>query len=616
MKYSVIKKQLIKETDRLLTEYYKINQEAHETRINILALNAFDKSLSYSSNLDQNTEINRIIKYPVMIDRQTKGISKIQFDDNDINIDNLHNPLKENFYKLLNINTLYLLQSSLNIKKEINYSSKSFDASFLFKPLSSENNSEYYYPIDVYIKIKNNTVTSESLNEEFKSIIYNYISNEKLPDITFDFDKISSNIPSNELFHSNILPNFSTRYKKIDLIEHYKNDILNIPYNQQRMILKGVIHNDTNIETTANFDSIIIGSSMASNIEGLSSLVSKTFGPKGLKVFTGILVELGKSVYSNSFIFEIDSFLKTLGYKKDTSGSYNIKLKKDIFDTLRIFLAADLLIVKKNDKKVNLSLGKILTVDKIDIEIDKKEDGKYDIKDIIEASYNAKYKITAGSTWYPENFKYASTDNSQSSIQYAKILQSLACEDIDKHAISLFLTHYLTAQWRMSFKEISRKVITILNLCTPESKDSKELNSNKLKWLKILENELNYMNNNCYLGDWKIKETNHRKIPSCKSSFDLTLILYPPNWFLKNTLNEIKTTSYQLALPNKKLKDNIKLDINSITNILKLSGLSKRQFASSIGISPPFLTNILKGNKKISNKVNDNIIKIFGHLID
>ena len=142
----------------------------------------------------------------------------------------------------------------------------------------------------------------------------------------------------------------------------------------------------------------------------------------------------------------------------------------------------------------------------------------------------------------------------------------------------------------------------------------------RLKRLKDLENELEYMKEQGFLGDWKCN--GDKKYPSeCADPWNCVMKLTPPEW-LNEELKQIKNgTTNKKYLPKRKQTtggtQTEALTREKFIDIYKLSGLTQNQFANRLGISRQAVNYIINENsrknpsREISKKIIEKFSKFF-----
>lgn len=125
--------------------------------------------------------------------------------------------------------------------------------------------------------------------------------------------------------------------------------------------------------------------------------------------------------------------------------------------------------------------------------------------------------------------------------------------------------------------------------------------SHKSDDLKDLESTFEYMKFKNYLGNW----TNDQKtkFPSqCEDPYECILTFTPPEW-LKTEFLLIEQKREIPALPQ---KEKIILRAAFI-KIFEESGLTRKQFANSIGVTPQLITAIINGKRSITSETSNKI---------
>jgi DNA-binding transcriptional regulator YiaG len=143
----------------------------------------------------------------------------------------------------------------------------------------------------------------------------------------------------------------------------------------------------------------------------------------------------------------------------------------------------------------------------------------------------------------------------------------------------------------------------------------------RLKHLRELEDELNYMKENNYLGDW-INDGEDPLPSKCKDPFSCCLTLLPPTW-LKERVKEIESKKVEfkkqkqpvatISVPKEKekLKKTPKkvnkhlISKDFLMALWQKTQLSLSDFAKELEISKSMLSLIKNNKKEITNRISE-----------
>lgn len=362
------------------------------------------------------------------------------------------------------------------------------------------------------------------------------------------------------------------------------------PITEKKVI--AVISDNPRVEAKAEIGTTLFGDDLSFKEGSLAIYLKRTFGAEGLRHLLAILIGLDDAGRTGEFVWDINEHLDRLGYKKEKSGAYKQETKRIAIEIVKLFISLN--ITAKNKTK-NITeifemplFHKVLSYEKIEENfiIDKK------------------IKIKASDYWYKNSFE----SSEGSSQQFTKLLKEIARENHREHALTIYLAPLLAVFWRINSESRDLSVRSLMEWCDIDFKNDPQ----KQRTLKNIESELEYMILKGYLGSWENKTTN--ALPS-ESNDPLNCILafYPPDW-LKEELKLIgskKEMYLDEKLNKEKAKGNKPLTKEEFKEILDNSGLSNRQFANRINVSPALITRYANGERIISIDISQRIRDTF-----
>jgi len=365
------------------------------------------------------------------------------------------------------------------------------------------------------------------------------------------------------------------------------------PITENKVI--AVIADNPKVEAKTEIGTALFGDDLSFKEESLAIYIKRTFGAEGLRHLLGILIGLDDAGRTGEYVWSVNEHLSRLGYKKMKVGAYAYELKQTALEIIKIFTSLFITATNKNKKGTGKITGKRLFYIE-GFEREYKENWVVD----------EKLTIKASDYWYKNSFE----SSGGSSQQFTKLLREIARENHKDHALTIYLAPLLAVFWRINpdVRELSFK--SLLEWCDVDLKADP---THKLRILKNIESELEYMKHKGYLGRWENKTTN---APLSESDDPLNCILafYPPDW-LKEELKLIgskKEMYLDKKLNNKeKAKGNKPLTKEEFKAILENSGLSNRQFANRINVSPALITRYVNGERVITKKISKRIRDAF-----
>lgn len=341
-----------------------------------------------------------------------------------------------------------------------------------------------------------------------------------------------------------------------------------------------VISDNPKVEASAQIDISLFRSDIHFREVSLALYIKRTFGAEGLRHLLGLLIGLEENFRKGHFIWSVNDHLARLGHKKKANGSYDHELKKTASEVIRIFQSLFITARRKDGKSEVLRGERLFSIDGFQQEI-------FD-KVIIDE----KIKLRATDFWY----KNAFDPKDGQSAKYTKLLKKIAQENHREHPLTIYLTPLLAIFWRMSPQQ-KISVTNLMDWCHLGS-DSKY----KLRDLRSLESELNYMKEHGYLGEWA--HTGEKGLPSdCENPFACSFTLTPPEWFGQ----EVKLIQANKEIPALEKKENKIVDIEEFREIYKKSQMNVRQFGNHLGITGQMVSYLLNEKRQITKEVSDKV---------
>lgn len=319
------------------------------------------------------------------------------------------------------------------------------------------------------------------------------------------------------------------------------------------------------------------------NKEGLITYIKKTYGPEGLKHFLGILIALEEMGRKGICKISINEHLHRLGYKKKSSGTYDIELKKIATQIIWILSSLYVTIInKKSPERANIKSMKLFNLEKIDLDIDGRE-----------LTNNSFYITTTG--WYNEAF----LSNNKQSPKYNRLLKNITHENHLNHSITIYLSTILTVFWRMN-PNFEIKVSNLMDWC-----DLDTVSRNRTYYLKKLEKELDYMKEKEYIGNWRNKYS--ELLPSdSENSFNCVLIIEPPVW-LNVSLKEIDEKNKKYVF----IEDCKGMSLEDFNKYYESSNLTIKGFCEKADITPRMFHLIRTGERSVSENLGKKVLIAF-----
>lgn len=341
-----------------------------------------------------------------------------------------------------------------------------------------------------------------------------------------------------------------------------------------------VISDNPKVEASAQIDISLFRSDIHFREVSLALYIKRTFGAEGLRHLLGLLIGLEENFRKGHFIWSVNDHLARLGHKKKANGSYDHELKKTASEIIRIFQSLFITARRKDGKSEVLRGERLFSIDGFQQEI-------FD-KVIIDE----KIKLRATDFWYKNAFE----PKDGQSAKYTKLLKKIAQENHREHPLTIYLTPLLAIFWRMSPQQ-KISVTNLMEWCHLGS-DTKY----RLRDLRSLESELNYMKEHGYLGEWA--HTGEKGLPSeCQNPFACSLTLTPPEWFGQ----EVRLIQANKEIPALEKKESKIVDIEEFREIYKKSQMNVRQFGNHLGITGQMVSYLLNEKRQITKEVSDKV---------
>ena len=311
----------------------------------------------------------------------------------------------------------------------------------------------------------------------------------------------------------------------------------------------------------------------------LAQYIKRTFGPEGIRHLLGLIIGLEENFRKGHFEWSVNEHLERLGYRKKPYGSFDPDLKKTASEIIKIFTGFCITSTRKDGKNESIKAKFLFMVEGFEIQTFEKE--------IIDQ----RITLVATDFWY----KNAFSPSDGQAVQYTKLLKEIVKESHREHPFTLYLTPLFAIFWRIS-PERKFKVRTLMEWC-----DLDYSGKYRSEHLKDLEATLDYMKQKNYLGEWT--NDGEARLPSdCRDPYECVLTFTPPDW-LKQEFLKIQQKREMPALPKKQKP----LTKSEFLHIIDSSGLSRSQFANSIGVSSRLITAIINGKRPITANTSDKI---------
>lgn len=350
-----------------------------------------------------------------------------------------------------------------------------------------------------------------------------------------------------------------------------------------------VVSDNPKVEAEAEITTSILKDDLSFREVSLAIHIKRTFGAEGLRHLLGLLIGLEENFRKGNFIWSVNEHLARLGYNKKPYGGYDPELKKTSSEIIKVFTSLFITARKKEGKKEVIQGERLFNIDGFRKEI-------FD-KVIIDE----KIKLSATDFWYKNAFE----PKDGQSKKYTKLLKKVAHENHREHHLTIYLAPLLAIFWRMNPQQ-KISVVSLMDWCDLDYKGRY-----KLRELRDLELELNYMKENGYLGDWK---SNGGKILPSQSEdpFKCSLTLTPPDWLDE----ELKLIQSKREIPAIEQKEEPLLTLEEFRDVLRRSKLSARQFAKHLGITGAMISLILSEKRPIKEDISKRVKEFVKTMLD
>ena len=338
-----------------------------------------------------------------------------------------------------------------------------------------------------------------------------------------------------------------------------------------------VISDNPKVEAKAEINISLFGSDIQSREMSLALYIKRTFGAEGLRHLLGLLIGLEENFRKGHFIWSVNEHLERLGHRKKTNGTFDYELKKTASEIIRVFQSLFITARKKEGKKEIIQGERLFSIDGFRQEIFDK------------VVIDEKIKLRATDFWY----KNAFDPKDSHTAKYTKLLKKIAQENHRQHPLTIYLTPLLAIFWRMNPQQ-KISIQSLMDWC-----DLDPFGRYKMRDLRSLESELNYMKEHGYLGDWS--HTGEKTLPSdCTDPFNCSLTLTPPHWLDE----ELKLIHANREIPALENKENKVATIEEFKEVFKNSKLTVRQFGNHLGITGPMVSLLLNQKRHITKEVS------------
>jgi hypothetical protein len=256
-------------------------------------------------------------------------------------------------------------------------------------------------------------------------------------------------------------------------------------------------------------------------------------------------------------------------------------LKKSASEIIKVFQSLFITARKKEGGKEIIQGEKLFTIEGFRQEIFDK------------VVIDERIRLRATDFWYKNAFEPI---NGQSG-KYTKLLKKIAQENHREHYLTIYLAPLLAIFWRMN-PEQKISVLNLMDWCDLESKGKY-----RMRHLKSLEAELNYMVKCGYLGCW-VNSGESASLLDCADPFSCSLTLTPPEWLEQ----EIKSIQANKELPSISHREKESLiSLEEFQDIFSASKLTGLEFSKKTGISSSMISYILRGKRPISKEISEKI---------
>lgn len=341
-----------------------------------------------------------------------------------------------------------------------------------------------------------------------------------------------------------------------------------------------VVSDNPKVEAEAEIDISLFNADIRFREISLALYIKRTFGAEGLRHLLGLLIGLEENFRKGHFIWSVNEHLERLGHRRKSNGTFDYDLKKTASEIIRVFQSLFITARKKEGKKEVIQGERLFSIDGFRQEIFDK------------VVIDEKIKLRATDFWYKNAFE----PKDGHTAKYTKLLKKIAQENHRQHPLTIYLTPLLAIFWRMNPQQ-KISIQSLMDWC-----DLDPSGRYKMRDLRSLESELNYMKEHGYLGDWS--HTGEKILPSeCIDPFNCSLTLTPPDWLDE----ELKLIQSNREIPALENKENKVATIEELKEIFKASKLTVRQFGNHLGITGPMVSLLLNQKRHITKEVSEKL---------
>jgi len=346
-----------------------------------------------------------------------------------------------------------------------------------------------------------------------------------------------------------------------------------------------VVSDNPKVEASAEITSSIFREDLQFREESLAIYIKRTFGPEGLRHLLGLLIGMEENYRKGYFEWSVNEHLQRLGYQRKSHGTFAYELKKSASEIIKVFQSLFITARKKEGGKEIIQGERLFTIEGFRQEIFDK------------VVIDERIRLRATDFWYKNAFEPVDGHAGK----YTKLLKKIAQENHREHYLTIYLAPLLAIFWRMN-PEQKISVSNLMEWC-----DLASTGKYRMRNLKSLESELNYMMKRGYLGSW-INNGENPSLLECVDPFNCSLTLTPPEWLGQ----ELKSIQAKKELPS---IGSSELTLSEFQDIFTGSKLSGLEFSRRIGISSSMLSYILRGKRPLSKEIAEKIKLYKEHLV-
>jgi hypothetical protein len=350
-----------------------------------------------------------------------------------------------------------------------------------------------------------------------------------------------------------------------------------------------IICNNAKVECKADISWNLFRHDHSFREERLALYIKRTFGPEGIRHLLALIIGLEENFRKGHFEWSVNEHLERLGYRKKANGSYDNDLKRMASEIVKIFTGLCITSTRKDGKNGSIKAKFLFMTEGYELQTFEKE--------IIDQ----RITLVATDFWYKNAF--SATDGQAP--QYTKLLKEIVKENHREHPLTLYLTPLFAIFWRIN-PERKFKVRTLMDWC-----DLKTEGKYKSERLHDLETTLEYMKNKNYIGGWTNSDETARFPSKCLNPYECVLTFTPPDWLKQEFVN--LEHNREITSPPHKQK---MITQPEFLKIVEESGLTRKQLANSLGITPQLITAIINGKRKVTEKTSKKILQFKGDRLE